>query len=377
MEKNGYITPGEVKENLKNKENDFLLVDIREEDEYKDWNIKGSINLPVNSYISRGNIDELKKSLASLPKDKEIITICARGINSQVAAEILREMNYKAFYMQKGMKGWNENYDLHKIDLADSEAEITQFVRIGKGCLSYIVFDKATKEAAVFDPSIFIQEYADFIQRNGLITKYVIDTHSHADHFSGAMALAKTLSVDYYVNKIDVDSGFDYKSLENVRELKLGSLNIEIKSTPGHTDGSLSFLIDGKAMICGDLLLMESVGRPDLARSPEETARGAGNLFDTLNNVIFKIYETVRILPAHFVSTALRPVTLTLGELKTQNKSLTIADKNEFIKYITESMPKTPPNYESIKRYNKNGVVMPLDYAEDLEIGPNRCAARN
>ena len=100
-------------------------------------------------------------------------------------------------------------------------------------------------------------------------------------------------------------------------------------------------------------------------------------MFDTLNNIIFKLAESIKILPSHFVSTSLRPVTLTLKELRQQNKSLTIVNKNEFIVYITESMPKTPPNYESIKRYNKKGIIMPMDYAEELEIGPNRCAARN
>ncbi|MGH2575133.1 MAG: MBL fold metallo-hydrolase, partial [Ignavibacteria bacterium] len=152
---------------------------------------------------------------------------------------------------------------------------------------------------------------------------------------------------------------------------------IDIFETPGHTDGSLSFLIDGKALICGDLLLLESVGRPDLARSEEETIKGAEKLYSTLQNVLFKLYDKVKILPSHFISSTLRPVTMTLGELKKNNKSLTISDKDEFVKYITGSMPKTPPNYESIKKFNKTGTIIPLDYAEELEIGPNRCAARN
>ncbi len=89
-----------------------------------------------------------------------------------------------------------------------------------------------------------------------------------------------------------------------------------------------------------------------------------------------KLDDSVRIFPAHFTKTQIRPVTLTLKELKQSNDSLNISDKEQFIKFITENIPVTPPNYESIKKYNKAGVIVPLDYAEDLEIGPNRCAAR-
>jgi len=53
-----------------------------------------------------------------------------------------------------------------------------------------------------------------------------------------------------------------------------------------------------------------------------------------------------------------------------------MSNKQEFIDYITSNIPVTPPNYETIKKFNKAGVMIPLDYAEDLEIGPNRCAAR-
>lgn len=377
MEENGSISPKEVKSKLRNGDKDFLIVDIRDEGEYRDWNIKGSINVPVNTLVARGLVDEIRQSLNELPKGKQIITICARGVNSQVAARMLREMDYNAVHMEKGMKGWNENYDLYDIDIGSDDIHLTQFVRIGKGCLSYIAWSESTKDAAIFDPSIFVEEYTGFISSKDLSPKYVIDTHAHADHFSGAMKLANTLSVPYYINKIDIDNGFNYSSLENVTELVLGNAKVIVSPTPGHTDGSLSFLIDGKALVCGDLMLLESVGRPDLARSQEETIRGAGILYDTLNNVIFKLNDPVRILPAHFVSTSLRPVMLTLGEMKTQNKTLTISDKDKFVKYITESMPQTPPNYESIKKYNKKGIIIPLDYAEDVEIGPNRCAARN
>ncbi|MCI0449886.1 MAG: MBL fold metallo-hydrolase [Chlorobi bacterium] len=371
---NFLISPKEVKEHLVSKNDGYLLVDIREEHEYKDWNIKGSMNLPVNSLIVAGNFLELRDILKSLPKDKFIVTICQRGINSQVAASILREMDYNAVALEKGMKGWNENFDLYKIEFTDFILD--QFVRIGKGCLSYIVYDNNDSSAAIFEPSIFVGEYEDYISSNGLKIKYVIDTHAHADHFSGAMELARKYHTDYHINETDVDNVFEFKSLKGVKEITFGKVKIEILPTPGHTDGSLSFLINNEALICGDLLLLESPGRPDLARTKEETVKGAEILFNTLQNVIFKLNDNVKIFPAHFTKTELRPVTMTLSELKQKSEGLAISDKNKFIEFLTSNIPMTPPNYESIKRFNKAGVMIPLDYAEDLEIGPNRCAAR-
>ena len=371
---NFLISPVEVKNRLNSDRNGFILLDIREPDEFNDWNIPGSLNIPVNDLIARGNYTKIKAKLSALPIDKLIITVCAKGINSQVAASILRELGYNTVSLDKGMKGWNENFDIYKIDFSDFE--VIQFVRIGKGCLSYIIYDRTTNEAALFEPSVFIDEYEDYIRANSLKLKYIIDTHAHADHFSGGMELAKKLNISYYVNEIEVDNGFLFKSLKDIPSFKLGGLNIDILSTPGHTDGSLSFLVNNKAMLCGDLLLLESPGRPDLARTKEESLAGAGILFDTLNDKIKLLNDDIKIFPSHFTKTNIRPVVMTLGEMKSSSKALNLENKNDFIEYLTENIPSTPPNYETIKKFNKAGVIIPLDYAEDLEIGPNRCSAR-
>lgn len=371
---NFLISPKEVKEHLNSSENGYMLVDIRDEGEYRDWNIKGSENLPLNGYISTGDSGSIKRELEKLPKNKLIVTICARGINSQVAASMLREMEYNAVSLEKGMKGWNENFDIYKLDFA--AFTVVQFVRIGKGCLSYIVYDNQTKSAAIFEPAVFIDEYEDYLTANHLKPEYVIDTHSHADHFSGGMELAKALNLSYYVNETDVDKVFEFKSLKDTKEIKLGETKIDIIPTPGHTDGSVSFLINNEAFLCGDLLLLESPGRPDLARTKEATIKGAELLFETLQKLLPSLSDKVKIFPSHFTKTEIRPVVMALGELKASSKPLTMTDKNEFIDYVTSNIPTNPPNYETIKKFNKTGVMIPLDYAEELEIGPNRCAAR-
>jgi glyoxylase-like metal-dependent hydrolase (beta-lactamase superfamily II)/rhodanese-related sulfurtransferase len=374
-----FISPREVKELLRKNGSNFTIIDIRDEDEFNDWNIKGSINIPVNKHIVEGNAEAIKSAFKHLKRHKSYITTCARGINSQLAASILTEMGYNAYVLTKGLKGWNENFDFYEISLnsnINNPFSIVQFVRIGKGCLSYIIIDENSKESAIIDPSVFIDEYINYINMREVDMKYIIDTHAHADHFSGGMALEKTLGVNYNINKIDVDSGVEVNDIGNINDIMLGELKISIHSTPGHTDGSLSFLIGGKALMCGDLMLLENMGRPDLARNKAESIKGAEKLFETLNNFILKLDDYVKVFPAHFVSTELRPVTLTIKELKQQNEALSIKDKKKFIEYITGSIPNTPPNYETIKKFNKSATIIPVDYAEDLEIGPNRCAAK-
>lgn len=371
---NFLISPKEVKEYTNGSGNGYLLVDIREPNEFNDWNIKGSVNIPVNNLIAEGKFIEIRDKLSALPREKFIISICSRGINSQVSASILREMGYNAVSLEKGMKGWNENFDIYKLEY--DYFVIVQLARIGKGCLSYIIYSKKDGSAAVVEPSIFIEEYQDYARANGLTIKYVIDTHAHADHFSGGMDLAKKLNLSYYVNEIEVDKVFSFKPLSSLDTIELTGIKVRVLDTPGHTDGSVSFLVNGKALLCGDLLLLESPGRPDLARTKAETTKGAEILYDTLQNVIFKLDDSVDIFPSHFTKTTIRPVTVSLGELKRTSDALRLKTKAEFVNYLTEAIPLNPPNYETIKKFNKAGVIIPLDYAEDLEIGPNRCAAR-
>src|SRR4030095_4702096 len=231
---NHFISPQEIKNKLRNNSRDFIIVDIRDENEYSDWNIRGSINLPINSYLAKGEYEQMKEELKRLPKDKLIITVCARGINSQVAASMLRDFGYNSFSLEKGMKGWNENFDIYEIDFPDFV--VAQFVRIGKGCLSYLIYSKIGNTGAVIEPSIFTNEYLSYADSNEIKIKYIIDTHSHADHFSGAMELSKEIGADYYINSIDVDGEFEYKPLNKLSHINLENVTIKVIPTPGHTD---------------------------------------------------------------------------------------------------------------------------------------------
>ena len=365
------ITPKEL---VKNNDTSILVLDIRHENSFRDWHIKGSQNIDVYDDIWEGNFDAVKQKLIQLPKDKKIVTVCNAGVTSQNASMLLESMGYNTLVLEKGMMGWNT---LHQaIDVInEGDLLLKQIIRIGKGCLSYLIGSNSTKECFVVDPSQFIEEYAEIAKELGFKIKGVIETHVHADHLSGAKLLTEITKTKYYVSSDDFKAKVDFFDLNNVEELKIGETTIKIIKTPGHTDGSVCLLVNDKALLTGDTLFLEGVGRPDLGREKEDAEKGAKILFLSLEKIKSQ-NENLIILPAHFTSYDNVPICKNLNELLNSNQALKINSENEFVNYILNNLPMTPPNYEQIKNVNINFMQLPRQMAEQLEFGPNRCASK-
>lgn len=365
------ITPKEL---VKNNDKLILIVDIRQQNKFNDWHIKNSINVDVYDEIWNGNFDVVKQKLSRLSKDKTIVTVCNAGVTSQNASMLLESMGYKTLVLERGMMGWNT---LHQaVDVLDQDdLLLKQIIRIGKGCLSYLIASKSTNECFIVDPSQFVEEYAGITKESGMEIKGVIETHVHADHLSGAKLLAELTKTNYYVSGTDLKAKVDFIDMDKINEIEIGNNKIKIIKTPGHTDGSVCLLVSNKALLTGDTLFLEGVGRPDLGRNKEDIERGAKALFETLNK-IKELNEDLIILPAHFTSYNIIPISDRLYTLINNNKSLKINSEAEFVDYILNNLPMTPPNYEQIKNMNLNLMQAPRQMAEQLEFGPNRCASK-
>ena len=362
------------KELAKNNDNSILILDIRQADKFKDWHINGSENIDVYNEIWEGNFDAVKQKLIQLPKDKKIVTVCNAGVTSQNASMLLGSMGYNTLVLEKGMMGWNA---LHQAVDAINEGDLLlkQIIRVGKGCLSYLIGSNSTKECFVVDPSQFIEEYAEIAKELGLKIIGVIETHVHADHLSGAKLLTEITKTKYYVSGNDFKAKVDFIDLDDIDEIKIGNNKIKIIKTPGHTNGSVCLLVNDKALITGDTLFLEGVGRPDLMRNKEDVKKGAKILYNSLNQI--KALEgNLIILPAHFTIHNDAPICGKLSNVLKNNKSLNIASEQEFVNYILQNLPMTPPNYEQIKNINNNFMQLPRQMAEQLEFGPNRCASK-
>ena len=363
-----------AKELVNNKDKSFLIIDIRGAENYKEWNIKGSQNIDVYNDLWAGNFDKVKNKLGNLPKDRKIITVCNAGVTSQNASMLLESMGYTTLILEKGMRGWNS---LHITDNVINEGDLLlkQIARIGKGCLSYMIGSNSTRECFIVDPSQFVEEYAEIVKGNGFEIKGVIETHVHADHLSGARLLTELTQTKYYVSSKDLNLKIDFVDLDKLEGIEIGKNKIKILKTPGHTDGSLCFLVDDKVLLTGDTLFLEGIGRPDLGRNKDEVTKWAKILFDTLNQ-IKKLDGNLKILPAHFTSYSAFPIYKTLENLLKNNKSLKISSESEFVKHILNNLQMTPPNYEQIKNVNLKFMTLPRQIAEQLEFGPNRCASK-
>ena len=311
------------KELIKNNDKSVLILDIRNSNQFEDWHIKGSKNIDTYNDIWEGNFDTVKKKLSNLPKDKKIVTVCNAGVTSQNASMLLESMGYSTLVLEKGMMGWNSLHQTADV-INEGDILIKQIIRVGKGCLSYLIGSNSTKECFIVDPSQFVEEYAELVKGIGFKIKGIIETHVHADHLSGAKLLTEMTKTKYYVSSDDLKAKIDFVDLNNAEEIEIGDNKIKIIKTPGHTDGSVCLLVNGKALLTGDTLFLDGVGRPDLMRDKTGIEKGAKILFNSLGKIKNLDKDTI-VLPAHFTSYSYAPICEKLNELLNKNQAVGIS----------------------------------------------------
>lgn len=351
---------------------DILLLDIRSADDFEDWHIPGSENIDVYDTL-REDPDTAKAALQSLPKDKEIVTVCGIGIVSRTATDILHDMGYDASTLEDGMVGWSQVHLAAPVPI-DIDGTLVQVARPGKGCLSYVLVSDG--EAAVFDASQYIDEYDAILEEYGADLVGVFDTHAHADHLSGSRALADRFDVPYHLHDDDA-MDIDATPIEDGTTNNIGAVTVEIIHTPGHSPGAVTYDIDGAALLTGDTLFHESVGRVELgaalgldATNPQEHAE---TLFESLQRLLDRPGNPL-VLPAHDPGSPHPPVYATLREVRDRNQDLG-RDRSEFITELAEDVPDQPPNAQRIKRANVGLEAIDDADRTSIELGPNRCAA--
>ncbi|MGH8455393.1 MAG: MBL fold metallo-hydrolase [Stenotrophobium sp.] len=160
------------------------------------------------------------------------------------------------------------------------------------GCQSYLVGCAETCAGAVIDPEISqIDHYAALAARNGLRIRYLIDTHTHADHFSATRQIARQLGLPVVMHRASPAPFVDLR-LGDGEMVVLGKLRLRAIHTPGHTRDSMCLLVEDR-LFTGDTLLIGATGRTDLPSGDPEA------LYDSLFNSILRMDPALKVFPAH------------------------------------------------------------------------------
>ncbi|MBD8069850.1 MBL fold metallo-hydrolase [Bacillus sp. PS06] len=355
---------------------DLFILDTRNTSDFDDWKIEGRNIEVINSpYVEL--LEGVDSILDKLPKSKEIYVICAKGGASEFVAEQIMEQGFRDVYsVEGGMKAWSEHLEPIKVGELKNGGSIFQFVRIGKGCLSYLI--ESDGKGAIIDTNRMLSPYEEIIKEHNITLTHVLDTHLHADHISGGRELAEKHGATYYLPPKDAgEVTFNYSQINDGDENKVGKTTIKAIYSPGHTIGSTSFVVDDQYLLTGDILFIDSIGRPDLAGKAEDWV---GDLRNTLYRRYKELADNLLVLPAHYMGINEMnddgSISEKLGVLYQQNHGLNINDEAEFRKTVTENLPPQPNSYEEIRETNMGKIKPEEEQQREMEIGPNRCAVR-
>ena len=360
------ISTDELKSLYDEEERDFVVIDVREPEEFRDWKIQGSMNVPLG--------ERFASRVKAIADDNRVITVCRTGVRSLHAVHELQETGLFVMSLRGGIVAWSNTYVTADVQVPNAlSGRVIQIRRLSKGCTSYLIGDG--KECVIVDPSSKIEEYVRTARREGFTITEVIDTHKHADHISGARQLASTTGAQLHLSPLDGYYFDGYRPLINSTNISLENGRMEIKAihTPGHTRGSMSLLVNDVMLMSGDTLFLDGIGRPDLQGSVEESAK---QLVHTCQKLFDKLNSEAMVLPGHFGSSedlmTTAPITAPVSIVEARIKRADFSDPASVAGLVC-NLPK-PANYEAILKINSGQASFDPSVCDLLEEGPNRCA---
>jgi glyoxylase-like metal-dependent hydrolase (beta-lactamase superfamily II)/rhodanese-related sulfurtransferase len=215
-------------------------------------------------------------------------------------------------------------------------------------CYSYIL--SSASEALIVDPHISLpREYGEYLAKNRLVLRYIVDTHTHADHFSAAAVLKKQFTAPVLMHAKALSEVAD-RLVNDGDEITIGSAVLKAIYTPGHTDDAISLYGDGK-LFTGDVLLIGSVGRTDFQNGSPES------MYDTLQRLKV-LPEATLVFPGHDYH---EKRSSTIGREKANNPFLKEGSKESFAANMRSKVIPKPFNIDNIIRVNRKGEAAMLE----------------
>ncbi len=213
------------------------------------------------------------------------------------------------------------------------------------GCQSYLVGCAESCAAVLIDPEISLTDrYLALAARDGLRIRYLIDTHTHADHFSATRHLSHQLQVPVAMHRASPAPGIDL-ALDDGEMLVVGKLRLQVLHTPGHTRDSMCLCVEDR-VFTGDTLLIGATGRTDLPTGDPEA------LHDSLFNRLLRLEPALRVHPAHEYKGRGHS---TIGQELAGNPRLQNRDRAQFVEMMRNLNLSMPAHVTEALRTNMNG----------------------
>jgi glyoxylase-like metal-dependent hydrolase (beta-lactamase superfamily II)/rhodanese-related sulfurtransferase len=213
------------------------------------------------------------------------------------------------------------------------------------GCRSYLVGCEDTCAAALIDPELSqVDRYKALAARHGLRFHYLVDTHTHADHFSATRRLSGQLDAPVVMHRAS-PAPFVNLRLEGGDLLVVGKLRLQSLYTPGHTSDSMCLSVEDR-VFTGDTLLIGATGRTDLPSGD------AGALYESLFQGVLKLDSDLKVFPAHEYKGRTHS---TIGQEIAENPRLQKKDRSAFIDMMQSLNLTMPTHVTEALRTNMSG----------------------
>lgn len=248
------------------------------------------------------------------------------------------------------------------------------------GCLSYLIGCSQAGQGLIVDPARDrVDDYVALARRKGLTITGIVETHVHADHISGNQALAAKTGARIHIHPA-ANAAFAHDPVEDGRQLRVGSVALDVVHTPGHTPESISLLITDLSrgdepwfVLTGDTLFVGDVGRPDFGGE-----QAAARLYASLTERLLRLPDSVEVYPAHGAGSSCgramsSKTATTIGFERRFNAALQAGGVDDFVRRLMTGLPPKPPNFDRIIARNRaqalasSGTPHPLSAAQTRE----------
>ncbi|MCL2045804.1 MAG: MBL fold metallo-hydrolase [Oscillospiraceae bacterium] len=240
----------------------------------------------------------------------------------------------------------------------------------GLGCYSYVIGCPASGVVAVVDPRRDVDIYLQIANEYDLSITHIFETHVHADHVSGAQELRALTGAEICIHE-STPINYEAIKLSDGDEFHFGNAILRVLHTPGHTPGSVSFLVTDLArsslpsiILTGDLLFVGDIGRPDLP-GDEILDEQVESLYNSLYKTLGDLPDYLEVYPAHGEGSlcgqgmSAKPSS-TLGYERLTNPMLRFSDYKSFKQRVLSNLPMRPPSFEKIINTNLDGASISI-----------------